>query len=272
MPRGEIYDGEANLSEVSFIQCQVMKTKDSSANVSKEIRRTLETLPEELELTEPEWYLYHYFLKKNQLLVHKITHLSFKPRSIYVVEPFETYIGKVLEAFGFQVYCEPSYKGRSLEFSGPRAVGKSPAPNAADKKFDVILLLNILEFQQQNPFAFLNDMAALLNNNGKLFVTTENIFRFKNRLKLIFGRSIFGPLDGGRLSGSRKFSISELIEIFTCVQLEISQSIFWNPYPALKMEPLTVGRYLLKYINYVAMKPIPGFRDEIYIEAEKQIT
>jgi hypothetical protein len=88
-------------------------------------------------------------------------------------------------------------------------------------------------------------------------------------MKLLFGCSIFDSLDGGHLAGSRKFSFSELMEIFTHVKLDIHQSIFINPYPPFKMEPLTVGRYLFKYINYVVMKPIPGFRDEIYIEAEK---
>ncbi|MHA2283967.1 MAG: hypothetical protein ACXAC5_24275 [Promethearchaeota archaeon] len=249
-----------------------MARKDSSANVSKEIQRTLESLPEELELTEPEWYHYHYYLQKNQFLVCKIIHLPFKAKNVYVLEPFETYIGNVLEAFGFQVYCEPSCKLQSLEFSGPRAVGKSPTQNTIEKEFDVILLLNILEYQQENPFTFLNYIVSLLKNNGKLFLTTENIVRFKNRIKILFGYNIFASLDGGHLSDTRKFSISELMEIFTYLKLEVQQSIFMNPYPPFKMEPLTVGRYLLKYINYVAMKPIPSFRDEIYIEAEKQIT
>ena len=88
-------------------------------HMKKQIRRIAENLPEELELTESEWYEYDFYLRTNLFLVGKILDFPHKAKSIYVMESSQTYIDSILRAIGLKVHCdrprvlqEPEIKGR----------------------------------------------------------------------------------------------------------------------------------------------------------------
>jgi hypothetical protein len=108
----------------------------------------------------------------------------------------------------------------------------------------------------------------LLKNNGKIFLTTEHIASFRNRIKLLFGRNICHAIDGDDSFCFRQFGISELCDIFSRTNLNIQESGLIGPYQPFKMEPLTLRRYLLKYFSYFAMKAVPGLKDTIFMIAE----
>ena len=233
-----------------------------------QIMKNVENLPEKLELTENQWYEYHYYLQKNTFLIKRILDLPYKAKNIYVVEPYETYIGSILEVLGFQVHLEYTYRFQTPEILVNSSPKKKP-DKIKEKNFDIILLLNIIECQHEHPALFLKDKSSLLKNGGRLLLTTENIAQFKNRLKLLLGRSIFLTGNDNNLCIYRLFSLWDLETILTNINLKILNSQFISRYPPFKIEPLSLKRYLLKYINYFAMKAVPGFRNEIFIQAEK---
>ncbi len=233
-----------------------------------EILNYVKNLPEELQLTEHDWYEYHYYLKRNLFLLNKLHNLPQRVQNIYVMEHSETYISSVLSACGYRTHCHHSDRITTQEMMPYESLATNYGRYETGE-YDVLLLLNILERQSEQPITFLKQTSALLKNDGKIFLTTENIASFKNRLKLLFGLSIFYTMDGDDSFNFRKFGISDLCDIFLQVNLDVQESSFISPYQPFKMESLTLRRYLLKYLSYFAMKAVPGFKDIIFIMAEK---
>lgn len=239
--------------------------------MNDQYRKTIENLPEELELTEYEWYEYHYYKKRNLFLLNRIMNLPYKAENIYLIEPHETYIGSVLKAFGFEIYREGAYAFQTPDFAEQ---SHNENNNLKDEKrnYDVLLMLNILENQNEHPKTFLARALSHLKNSGTIFMTTENIVQFRNRLKFLLGRSIFLHDDDSNPCSFRKYGIYDLMEILRDAKVKILDSRFVNLYPPFKMEPLTLSRYLLKYFNYFIMKTAAELKDTIFIEATKDNT
>lgn len=221
-------------------------------DLSGQTVRDLEKLPEELQFTEHDWYEYHYYLKRNLFLLRKLHDLPQRVQNIYVVEPSETYIGSVLNACGYHVrygHTDTGIKGTG--------------------GYDVVLLLNILERQSQHPGTFLRRALSLLNDDGKIILTTDNAASFRNRMKLLYGLNTFPAMDGSVPFCSRQFVLSDLYDIIHGASLRVQESRLIGPYQPFRIGPLTLSRYLLKYFSFIVMKAIPGFRDTIFIMAER---
>jgi hypothetical protein len=223
---------------------------------TKKIKEIIENLPDELELAEDQWYEYQYNIKRNLFILEQILDIPHKVRMIYVEEPRESYISSILRAFGYEVY--QSTPNETM-------IGEDATPGG--KKFDVMLLLNVIELSKEGPESFLKKRTSLLKDDGRIFITTENIAQFRNRLKLLLGRSIHLEKDNREPRAFRKFGISDLMMICATSHLRVIKWNFLSPFPPYRMEALTLLLYLLKYFNYVVMKAVPSFRDTIHIEA-----
>ncbi len=241
-----------------------------SINRSEKFREIDENLPEELELTGDQWYEYHYYLKRNLFLLQRIRNTPCKSKRIYLVDPYETYIGDILTTLGFEVFRDQTYTVQRFGIPMQPDARSDVFLKSKKKDYDIMLLLNVIECEQENPVTFLRRKLGLLKKKGRVLLITENIAQFKSRLKLLLGRGIFTAPFQDSIPSYRRYSLSDLMEIGSRINLEIVDSRFVSLYPPFRMEPLTIGRYLLKYINYFAMKVIPGFRNEIFLEAEKR--
>lgn len=65
------------------------------------------------------------------------------------------------------------------------------------KQFDIILFNEVIEHLIPGEFVVLKslkNMHALLAKGGVLMLTTPDIARWKNRIKLLFGKNIFNPV------------------------------------------------------------------------------
>ena len=60
-------------------------------------------------------------------------------------------------------------------------------------QFDIILFPEVLEHLNRWPEFVLSDINSLLKPGGKLLISTPNLFRIKNRIKLACGITIFNP-------------------------------------------------------------------------------
>jgi hypothetical protein len=247
-----------------------MKLSDHSGKAvsSVQILKGVRDLPEQLELTEHDWYEYHYYLKRNLFLLNKLQNLPESVRNIYLMEPFETFIGSVLSTFGYRVRYHHTDRLEAQEFI-PNELMSAHYSMHETEGYDVILLLNVLERRSEHTVVFLKQTLSLLKNHGKVFLTAENIASFRNRIKLLFGMNIFYTMDRDDLFHFRQFGISELFDIFSQINFSVKESSFIGPYQPFKMEPLTLRRYLLKYFSYFIMKAVPGFKDTIFMMAEK---
>lgn len=59
-----------------------------------------------------------------------------------------------------------------------------------DQSFDIVLLTETLEHFNFHPKKVFEEIVRVLKPNGELIITTPNLLRLNNRLKLILGKSI----------------------------------------------------------------------------------
>lgn len=226
------------------------------------IREKLEKLPEAIELTEPQWYEYHYHLKRNLLLVDRLLSVIPRPEKILVVEAENTYIVEVLAAAGFK----PEWQA-GFDVAGEQddRVGSDSAA-----AYDLIMLLNILEQRPEYPEDIVAVYLDRLIADGRIFMITENRLQVKNRILTLLGRTLFQIYDEeGRPGRCRQYSMNELLAVVNRLDARPVTHQFSSPYPPFRMEPLSLLRYLRKYFNYLVMKVFPGAKNLLYLELVK---
>jgi SAM-dependent methyltransferase len=81
-----------------------------------------------------------------------------------------------------------------------------------DNKFDVILFCEIIEHLLNDPVGVLNEIKRVLKPNGVLILTTPNVNRLENLVKMISGLNIYDPYSGYGPYGrhNREYNIHEL--------------------------------------------------------------
>lgn len=69
---------------------------------------------------------------------------------------------------------------------------------AGGARFDLIILLEVIEHIPEPPYVTFNKLKAILNPGGRIFLTTPNLFRLRNIARMIRGRDF---LDTFQLAG-----------------------------------------------------------------------
>ena len=62
--------------------------------------------------------------------------------------------------------------------------------------YDVVFFCEILEHLQHDPLAVLAEIKRVLTPNGVLILTTPNVARLENRVRLLAGVNIYDPYSG----------------------------------------------------------------------------
>ena len=210
------------------------------------MEQRLRDLPEELEYVEAEWYEYHYQLRRNRLLLEWVG--AEPPLGVRVVEPRESYAAAVLAAAGHRVEAGPVL----------------PEHGAWDR----ILLLGALEEGPEPPERLLGSALPRLAPGGRLLVAASHLAQFRNRLRLLAGRSLVLPREAPGLPAWPGFTRDEMERLLAAAGWRLRRTALASPYPACRMEPLGLGRYLLKHLNRLVMRLGPGLRDLLLVEAE----
>lgn len=95
------------------------------------------------------------------------------------------------------------YRGPIDRLGIPFAIGSiadEPAI-AGGARFDLIVLLEVIEHIPEPPYVTLEKLKAILNPGGRVFMTTPNLFRLRNIARMIAGRDF---LDEFQLAGPGK--------------------------------------------------------------------
>lgn len=106
-------------------------------------------------------------------------------------------------------------------------------------KYDVVLLLEVIEHLHVNPLNLLSSLSSILKLNGLLLLSTPNLLSLNNRINMLLGRqtfehpfSVFENLERhGSRGHQRVYSEKELIDMLEVFGFEI-QHIWAMDYKA----------------------------------------
>lgn len=97
-------------------------------------------------------------------------------------------------------------------------VDREPLP-FSDNSFDGVLFTEVLEHLLYDPRKLVEEIYRVLRPHGELIVSTPNVLRVENRIKIILGRNIYPPHEHFYFPDlyrrhNREYTMQELIELF----------------------------------------------------------
>jgi SAM-dependent methyltransferase len=129
-----------------------------------------------------------------------------------------------------------------------------------DDSFDIVLFCEIIEHLVADPLGAIREIKRVLRPNGVLILTTPNVNRLENVVKMVAGVNVFDPYSAYGLYGrhSREYNKHELHLLLTYAGFEIeslesadvhdnsaAQHMAWEPLvPLLRHRERDLGQYL----------------------------
>lgn len=113
---------------------------------------------------------------------------------------------RVLAPSGQEEHHRFDYHNVNVEASSPQGF---PFP---DESFDGVLFCEVIEHLQMDPLRALREIWRVLRPGGWLILTTPNVARLVNVVRLVEGNNLYDPYSGHGPYGrhNREYSISEL--------------------------------------------------------------
>ena len=148
------------------------------------------------------------------------------------------------QALGYQVFgtdlekyvasFAPQFKKWQID-NRASDLGSGPIPYP-DQAFDLVMASEVLEHFRFHPLIFFKEAARVLKSDGRLIITTPNLIRLNNVIKMILGRSINWDINDEYWDGAhaREFTAAELTAIAAQSGLLPEKTIYHNfSYPNL---------------------------------------
>jgi SAM-dependent methyltransferase len=146
-----------------------------------------------------------------------------------------------------------------------------------DDSFDIVLFCEMIEHMLMDPLATLRQIHRVLRPNGVLILTTPNVARIENVLRMLHGTNIYDPYSGYGPYGrhNREYTRHELHRLLDFAGFEVETSMTadghpsdpttWELYdaavPLIEFRRPDLGHYL--YVRARATRPprqgLPSF-------------
>jgi SAM-dependent methyltransferase len=129
-----------------------------------------------------------------------------------------------------QLAARWSEEGIALHYA---VIDKEAFPLANDT-FDGALLTEVLEHLVYDPRPVVQEMHRVLKKNGELVVSTPNVTRIENRIKILIGRNVYPREDHFYFSNlymrhNREYTLHETINLF-CPPFRLKKARYIAPY------------------------------------------
>jgi SAM-dependent methyltransferase len=102
-----------------------------------------------------------------------------------------------------------------------------------DHSFDVVVFCEIIEHLVINPLATLKEIKRVLKPNGHLILTTPNVARLENVVRMIMGTNLYDPYSGHGIYGrhNREYTRHELYRLLDFAGFTFKQSFTADVHP-----------------------------------------
>ena len=202
-------------------------------------------------------------------------------------------VGKLAKGEMLDVGCYPDHLSKALEKQGWKVWGicstfekirskKVKAINIEkdrwpfeDKSMDLIIMTEIIEHLVGEPKKYLEEAYRILNDKGKILITTPNVVRWQNLINLILGRNIYFPLfqleQQIYYRHNREYTMDELKKVLEKNKFKIIETSFFVGYPPYRQKNNKDKIVLktIKWLNYYLSVICKRRRDSLYVLAEK---
>jgi len=112
-------------------------------------------------------------------------------------------------------------------------IDKEPLP-LPDDSFDGVLFTEVLEHLVYDPRPVVREIYRVLKTNGEVVVSTPNVARIENRIKILIGRNVYPGEDGFYFSNlymrhNREYTLQETVNLF-CPPFRLKTARYIAPY------------------------------------------
>ncbi|MBW1782804.1 MAG: class I SAM-dependent methyltransferase [Deltaproteobacteria bacterium] len=240
------------------------------------------------ELEGKDYNAVHYQQNRNRYvkMIEAVLPLS-KSVNILDIGVGFCYLAKFLKLQGFQVFAIDFFYGdlpkyRCEQNHIPFCFLNIEVDDMPFEKefFDVIILGEVIEHFTYSPLIPLKKIRDALEKDGLFILTTPNVFRIFELLRILRGRSLFKPLRSSHqkrpiiYKGKRfyyrhnkLYSMESLKQIVRRSGFRIIASGFVNEGISFKENPIKV---FLRCICWPFTLMIPQLRDFLWIQAKKE--
>lgn len=134
----------------------------------------------------------------------------------------------------------------------------------SDNEFELVMASEVLEHFRFHPLKFFKEANRVIKPGGLLIITTPNLIRLNNVIKLIMGRSINWNINDEYWDGAhaREFTASEIISLAKKAGFAIEKIEYKNfSYPNLS--------FLVRVINKISGFILPSRRGNLILFLKK---
>ena len=157
-------------------------------------------------------------------------------------------------------------------------LSKAPCP-IDDNSFDIVLLIEVIEHLRMSPYQALREIWRILRPGGVLVLTTPNVARFVNILKLLVGRNIVQEFHDDHRPPShvtdslvhiREYTMGELTSLLGRAGYEIVEKRYSLANDRLPhRQLLRKRRKSVRLIGRLAQTILPTLRSLLFITTRK---
>src|SRR4030042_2098349 len=145
--------------------------------------------------------------------------------------------------------------------------------------FDVVIFTEVLEHLYRSPNLVLKEIKRVLKPGGRLIITTPNITRLVNRLKLLFGRTInqdveyfakHQTLDELYYRHNREYTIKDVEQILIKEGFKTTRSYLFNSYTPFRQRRTGLGQ-IARFLYYLITLLKQSWQVKIYVKVMNKI-
>ena len=155
----------------------------------------------------------------------------------------ESFPGVELDAFDCVEWFKPLYDQYSINWSEIDLNSKM-AQSSNSEKYDAIFLCEVIEHLARWPVEVFEDLKSMLKPGGVILVTTQNLHRASNRVRMITGKRLFADFTPESLvmGHIREYTPEEMGALLEYAGFNNVEGYF-TCFPDLKSSHLVRGAY-----------------------------